>query len=478
MLRAVRLQDREQGRAAAAPVLDGVGERWRRPVPNVRLRRRRDRRVGDILSVVQWIKHEDGTWTQRDTTAQMSWSRRRPRPLARHRLPAVQAQEPRSELLGNAAKIGFCAFDSYPYTSPKQPFYTSDRHICETNSNGKVLMGTSRGWGDIYRSVDRLPVDRHHRPPERRLQGPRHRRPAVRDGRSIPGVGRLEQPTRGRRSISARRTSRSSTRAGIRDACTRRVAAVATVIALAAIVAIPRPAPTQATHSAGRAPARPRRPAASRLPDRGSRLRTAPAPLHDNHRQHRSRAIPAVRLRRRRVRREEGHPLGQAADPGAGRHLLAAQHHGDDVLGGRRPRPLPRDRSSRSRSSRTWRTRRSAALPKVGFCFLDNYRYGVQQAGALHAADSRLPDAPNGRVPMGVSAELGRHLPVHDRASSGSTSPDLPNGEYRIKRHRRSRLKTGRPVPRDQRDEQPRLGEDPDRRATASRSCSKSEPGP
>ena len=57
-----------------------------------------------------------------------------------------------AEVLGNVEKTGFCSFDSYPYTSPRPPFFTSDRDICQTNaSSGKVLMGTSRGWGDIYR---------------------------------------------------------------------------------------------------------------------------------------------------------------------------------------------------------------------------------------------------------------------------------------------------------------------------------------
>jgi Lysyl oxidase len=54
-------------------------------------------------------------------------------------------------VLGNVAKIGFCSFDSYPYTSPKTPWFTGERDICQTNDDGKVLMGTSRGWGDIYR---------------------------------------------------------------------------------------------------------------------------------------------------------------------------------------------------------------------------------------------------------------------------------------------------------------------------------------
>lgn len=110
---------------------------------------------GDVLSVAQWIKHEDGTWTQRATTAQMSWSFDDGHEhwhlidFQRFKLRSLD-----SELLGNAAKIGFCAFDSYPYTSPRQAFYTTERAICQTNANtGKVLMGTSRGWGDIYRST-------------------------------------------------------------------------------------------------------------------------------------------------------------------------------------------------------------------------------------------------------------------------------------------------------------------------------------
>jgi hypothetical protein len=107
---------------------------------------------GDVLSVVQWIKREDGTWTQRPTNAQMSWSFDDGHShwhlidFQKFKLVSLNAN-----VLGNVAKTGFCAFDSYPYTSPKQAFFTSDRDICQTNSTGKVLMGTSRGWGDIYR---------------------------------------------------------------------------------------------------------------------------------------------------------------------------------------------------------------------------------------------------------------------------------------------------------------------------------------
>jgi hypothetical protein len=107
---------------------------------------------GDILSVVQWIKHEDGTWSQRPTDARMSWSFDDGHDhwhlidFQKFKLVSLE-----SDVLGNVAKTGFCSFDSYPYTSPKQAFYTSERDICQTNSDGRVLMGTSRGWGDIYR---------------------------------------------------------------------------------------------------------------------------------------------------------------------------------------------------------------------------------------------------------------------------------------------------------------------------------------
>jgi hypothetical protein len=106
---------------------------------------------GDILSVVQMIKHEDGTWSARDTTAHMSWSgdgHDHWHILDFQKFKLVSLHE---EVLGNVAKIGFCSFDSYPYTSPRPAFFTSDRDICQTGKSGRVLMGESRGWGDIYR---------------------------------------------------------------------------------------------------------------------------------------------------------------------------------------------------------------------------------------------------------------------------------------------------------------------------------------
>jgi hypothetical protein len=108
--------------------------------------------TNETLSVVQWIKHEDGTWSTRETDAHMTWSfdddhnHWHLRDFQKFKLMSLD-RDP----LGNVAKTGFCSFDSYPYTSSNAAFYTSERDICQTNSNGRVLMGTSRGWGDIYR---------------------------------------------------------------------------------------------------------------------------------------------------------------------------------------------------------------------------------------------------------------------------------------------------------------------------------------
>jgi hypothetical protein len=111
-----------------------------------------DEETAEALSVVQRIKREDGTWTERATTAQMTWSfdddhdHWHLRDFQKFKLVSLETQ-----VLGNVVKTGFCSFDSYPYTSPRPAFYTGDRDVCQTGSSGRVLMGTSRGWGDIYR---------------------------------------------------------------------------------------------------------------------------------------------------------------------------------------------------------------------------------------------------------------------------------------------------------------------------------------
>ncbi len=109
--------------------------------------------IDDILSVRQRIKHEDGTWTDRDTTASMSWSgddHDHFHVIDYQKFKLVSLD---GEVLGIVAKTGFCAFDSYPYGSTQPPYYTSERDICQVGAKGTVLMGHSRNWGDIYRST-------------------------------------------------------------------------------------------------------------------------------------------------------------------------------------------------------------------------------------------------------------------------------------------------------------------------------------
>jgi hypothetical protein len=109
--------------------------------------------IGDILSVRQQIKRSDGTFSERSTTARMSWSgdghdHWHVIDYQRFRLQNLNAR-----VLGSVAKTGFCAFDSYRYGSTRLAFYTSARPICAVGANGTVLMGHSRNWGDIYRST-------------------------------------------------------------------------------------------------------------------------------------------------------------------------------------------------------------------------------------------------------------------------------------------------------------------------------------
>ncbi len=107
--------------------------------------------LGETLDVVQWIKREDGSWTERATSAHMSWSgdgHDHWHVIDYQRFKLVKLDD---KVVGKVAKTGFCAFDSYPYTSFKPTWFDADRSVCQTNTAGEVLMGHSKGWGDIYR---------------------------------------------------------------------------------------------------------------------------------------------------------------------------------------------------------------------------------------------------------------------------------------------------------------------------------------
>lgn len=109
--------------------------------------------IGDTLQIRQQIRRTDGTFWTRLTGATMRWSGdghdhwhiQSYQRFALHRLDGSH--------IGYDAKIGFCAFDSYRYGSTKDAWFTWDRYACRTAPSGIVPMGTSRWWGDIYKST-------------------------------------------------------------------------------------------------------------------------------------------------------------------------------------------------------------------------------------------------------------------------------------------------------------------------------------
>jgi hypothetical protein len=105
----------------------------------------------DILSVRQQIKRSDGSWVDRATTAKMMWAGDGHNHWHIVNYQAFRLQTVHSKTLLVAAKTGFCAFDSYLYGSSKPAFYTWEK-TCRIRDDGTVLEGTSRRWGDIYKS--------------------------------------------------------------------------------------------------------------------------------------------------------------------------------------------------------------------------------------------------------------------------------------------------------------------------------------
>jgi hypothetical protein len=108
----------------------------------------------DILSVRQQILEADGSFSNHSTTATMFWSgdghdHWHVTDIQVARLESLEAVP----LDGSYKKTGFCFFDSYRYTSTRPAFYTTSRSVCQTGATGRVRMGVSVRWGDIYPST-------------------------------------------------------------------------------------------------------------------------------------------------------------------------------------------------------------------------------------------------------------------------------------------------------------------------------------
>ena len=108
-------------------------------------------KIGDTLSVRQQIKRTDGTWMVRDTTSTMTWADDGHNHWHIDGYQRFVLNRLDGTHLRYVRKTGFCAFDTYRWRSTLPAYYTWDRYSCRTAASGKVLMGTSRLWGDVYR---------------------------------------------------------------------------------------------------------------------------------------------------------------------------------------------------------------------------------------------------------------------------------------------------------------------------------------
>ncbi len=71
-------------------------------------------------------------------------------------------------------------------------------------------------------------------------------------------------------------------------------------------------------------------------------------------------------------------------------------------------------------------------VKKVGFCFVDNYRYGSSQPPHYTQAIDICFTKSNGRVPMGISKNWGDTYPSTFKFQWVDIT-DLPNGDYRLR---------------------------------------------
>jgi Lysyl oxidase len=104
----------------------------------------------DAIAVRQEIRHSGGGFVERQTTATMSWSGD-----GHDHYHVVGGQKWKlqgldAKTVARGAKTGFCFLDSYRYTASTDPHYSGSTDVCLL-ADGRIEMGISRGWGDIYR---------------------------------------------------------------------------------------------------------------------------------------------------------------------------------------------------------------------------------------------------------------------------------------------------------------------------------------
>jgi hypothetical protein len=102
------------------------------------------------IAIRQEILESDGSFSRHRTSASMFWGgdgHNHFHVLGGQKWTLKNLQ---ARAIGRGAKTGFCFLDSYRWVSQAAPRYTGATNVCLLAS-GRIEMGISPGWGDIYR---------------------------------------------------------------------------------------------------------------------------------------------------------------------------------------------------------------------------------------------------------------------------------------------------------------------------------------
>jgi hypothetical protein len=109
--------------------------------------------VGDVLPVVQQIQEPTGGFSTHASTATMFYSGDGHDHWHVRDLQEWTLQNSNAQVLARGAKTGFCFWDNYNYGATTLVYYhPSTTDACEIAPSGRVPMGLSVGWGDMYPS--------------------------------------------------------------------------------------------------------------------------------------------------------------------------------------------------------------------------------------------------------------------------------------------------------------------------------------
>jgi hypothetical protein len=109
--------------------------------------------IGDDLVVRQQVQTTGGSFVDRDTTATMRWGGDGHNHFHVQGLTNLKIHDSAGKEVARSRKVGFCFLDSYRHTSTQPSAYNAASYVCQPAPNGRVPMGISVKWGDIYLST-------------------------------------------------------------------------------------------------------------------------------------------------------------------------------------------------------------------------------------------------------------------------------------------------------------------------------------